>query len=140
MKRILVWALWVSLAVATAAFAGDLKAPDAVKSALSKLVHEYGDMGRKVTTERYARLPHDNQEFQEEADAVRAAVASEPVEFKAKVESALANALAASAHVAEVSATHDQGQVKSALDGLGNSLRSLNALFPRGVRTEVAGP
>jgi hypothetical protein len=138
MRRIPVGALWVSLAVVSAAFAGDLKEPNAVKSALSRLVHEYGDMGRKVTTERYARLPHDNQEFQEEADAVRAAVATEPAEFKAKVESALAEALAASAHVAEVGATHDQGLVKSALDGLGNSLRSLNALFPQGVRAEVA--
>jgi hypothetical protein len=137
MKRILVGVLWVSLAVAGAACAGELKTPDAVKSALSKLVHEYGDMGRKVSTERYARLPHDNEEFQEEAAAVRKAVASEPADFKAKVESALTSALAASAHVAEVSATHDQGQVKSALDGLGNSLRSLNALFPEGVRAAL---
>lgn len=130
--------LWVALAmgIATTTFAGDLKSPDAVKAGLYKLAAEYGDMDRKLAAERYDRLPHENEEFQEESQALRTAVANEPAEFKAKVESALQSTLTAATHVADVSATHDKGQVSTALENLSTLLKSLNALFPDNLRTE----
>ena len=127
----------VCAGVAVAAVAADLKSPDSVKSGLRQLAGEYRDMSRKVTAERYDRIPHDNQEFHEESESLRAAIANEPADFKTKVESALADALTASAHLADVSATHDPKQVHSALDNLATSLQSLNALFPQSVRAEI---
>ena len=129
----------MAMAAAGGALAADLTSPDSVKTGLRQLVSEYGDMGRKVAKERYDRLPHDNQEFHEESQSLRAAIASEPADFRTKVEAALADALTASARLAEVSATHDPKQVQSALDNLATSLRSLNALFPESVRAEIPG-
>lgn len=126
----------LTLGVATEAFADDLKSPDAVKAGLYKLAAEYGDMERKLTSERYDRLPHENEEFQDESKLLRTAVAHEPADFKAKVESALQCALTAATHVADVSATHDKGQVTAALENLSTLLQSLNALFPENLRTE----
>lgn len=133
--QVLLWAGLV-IGIATGSFAADLKAPGAVKAGLHQLAAEYGDMERKVTAERYDRLPHDNEELHEESLALSTAVASEPAEFKAKVESALQGALTASTHIAEVSATHDKQQVKAALDDLSTQLQLLNALFPENLRTE----
>ena len=121
---------------AASTFASDLKSPDSVKMGLHKLAAEYGDMGRKLAAERYDRLPHENQEFQEDSEALRAAIANEPADFRAKVESALERTLTASAHVADVSATHDKKQVESALESVATLLRSLNALFPESLRVE----
>ena len=126
----------LTLGLATHAFADDLKSPDAVKAGLYKLAAEYGDMERKLTSERYDRLPHENEEFQDESKLLRTAVANEPAEFKAKVGSALQSALTAATHVADVSATHDKGQVTAALENLSTLLQSLNALFPENLRTE----
>lgn len=129
---------WISLTMGavTAALADDLESPDKVKTGLYKLAAEYGDMDRKLAAERYDRLPHENQEFQEESQLLRTAVANEPAEFKGRVESALQSALTAATHVADVSATHDKGQVTAALENLSTLLQSLNALFPENLRTE----
>ena len=137
-KHLLRLILGVSLALAAAAptFAADLQSPDSVKMGLRILAGVYGDMDRKLAAVQYDRLPHENQEFQEGSGALRDAVANEPAGFKAKVESTLENALAASTHVADVSATHDKTQVKSAIDSLATSLRALNALFPEALRAE----
>ena len=61
-----------------AAFAGNLQSPDAVKQGLYKLASEYGDMDRKLATERFDRLPHENQEFRDESRLLRTAIADEP--------------------------------------------------------------
>jgi hypothetical protein len=138
MRRFLRKILWVGIALGAAAatFAADLRTPDAVRAGLHKLASEYGDMSRKVTGERYDRLAHDSEEFQEEAATLRKAIASEPADLRAEVESALASTLAASAHVADVSATHDKKQVEAALANLATVLEALNALFPESVRVE----
>lgn len=124
------------LGAVSGAYAADLKSPDAVKMGLRKLAAEYGDMERKLAAERYDRLPHESQEFQEESGVLREAIANEPADFKAKVESTLESTLTASAHVADVSATHDKKQVQPALESLAAMLRSLNALFPESLRAE----
>jgi hypothetical protein len=118
------------------AFAGDLQSPEAIKTGLYKLASEYGDMERKLDSERYDRLPHENEEFQEESAILRAAVANESAAFREQVATALQSALTASGHVAEVSATHDRKQVTAALGNLAAVLRSLNALFPATLRSE----
>ena len=128
----------VAVGVAAGTFAADLKSPDGVKVALGKLAREYSDMQRKLAADRYDRLPHENQEFQEESGALRDAIANEPADFKATVQSVLERALTASTRVADVSATHNKKQVESALESLATSLRSLNALFPESLRVEPA--
>jgi len=128
----------VAMGVAAGTWAADLKSPDRVKVALGKLAHEYSDMQRKLAADRYDRLPHENQEFQEESGALREAIANEPADFKATVQSTLEKTLTASTRVADVSATHDKKQVESALESLATSLRSLNALFPESLRVEPA--
>jgi hypothetical protein len=128
----------VAVGVAAGTFAADLKSPDLVKAALSKLAREYSDMQRKLAADRYDRLPHENQEFQEESGALREAIANEPADFKTTVQSVLERTLTASTQVADVSATHDKKQVESALESLVTSLRSLNALFPESLRVEPA--
>ena len=140
MNRFLCVMILAGVAVAAAAetFAADLRSPDRVKVALSKLAREYSDMQRKLAADRYDRLPHENQEFQEESGALREAIANEPADFKTTVQSVLERTLTASNRVADVSATHDKKQVESALESLATSLRSLNALFPESLRVEPA--
>ena len=136
--RVLRGILWIGMTVGAAAgtFASDLKSPDGVKTGLHELAKEYSDMGRKVASERYDRLPKDNREFHEESATLRDAIANEPADFKSRVAAALESALTASGHLADVSATHDKKQVESALESLATSLTSLNALFPESVRSE----
>jgi hypothetical protein len=137
-KRMVSVVLASGLAIAAPAltFAADLKSPDSVNMGLRILASVYGDMDRKLAADQFDRLPHENQEMQEGSGALRDAIANEPADFKARVEASLKNSLTASTHVADVSATHDKAQVKSALDALATSLRNLNALFPEGLRTE----
>ena len=117
------------------ALAAELRSPDLVRTALRIFAGVYGDMSRKLAARQFDRLPHENQECQEAAQAMRDAIAGEPAEFKARVESVLAKTLAASTHVAEVSKSHDEAQVKAALAALADSMRELNVLFPEAVRT-----
>ena len=69
---------------------------------------------------------------------MRDAIAGEPAEFKSRVESVLQKTLAASTHVAEVSKTHDESQLRAALNALADSMKMLAALFPENLRP-VAG-
>jgi len=121
--------------LAAAASPGDLKSPELVKTSLRIFAGVYADMSRKLAAQQFDRLPHENQEFQEGAQAMRDAIAGEPAVFKAKVEPVLSKTLAASAHVADVSKSHDATQVTAALGALADSMKDLNALFPEGLRT-----
>ena len=126
----------LALAVAAAALAASLKAPDDVKMGLHILAGVYGDMERKLAAQQYDRLPHENQEFQEGSQALRDAIAQEPADFKARVGASLDATLAAANHVADTSKSHDAGQVRTALEALAASMRKLNALFPQDLRAE----
>ncbi len=122
------------LALGAPASAADLKSPDLVKTSLQIFAGVYGDMNRKLAAKTYDRLPHENQEFQDGAAAMRDAITAEPAAFKTKVESVLQETLAASTHVADISKTHDDAQVKAALSALADSMKKLNALFPENLR------
>ena len=74
--------------------AAQLKSPDDVKTALRLLVQVSNDFKRQINAKNFARVPHENMEYMEAADALRAAVKDEPADFKAKVETRLKAALA----------------------------------------------
>src|SRR3954469_10022911 len=57
--------------------AADLKSPDNVKLALRLMMQVVNDFDRQITRKTYARLPHENMEFQEASAALRKAVADE---------------------------------------------------------------
>lgn len=122
------------LAIASPAFAADLKSPPQVKTALHIFASVYGDMERKFAAKNYDRLPHENEEFQEAAAAMRDAVVGEPSAFKSHVEQFLKKALGDSTNVAVVSKTHDDVQVRAALQALAESMQELNAIFPKDLR------
>jgi hypothetical protein len=124
----------VLAALTTGGRAAEPKAPDAVKNALRILAYVQDDMARKLPGHAYARLPHENQEFQEAAPAMRDAVAAETPEFRGKVEGALGKALKAANTVAEVSATNDEAKITAAVKAVDAALQELNALFPERLR------
>jgi hypothetical protein len=126
----------LALSGTQAARTAEPKAPQQVHTALMILASVYADMDRKLADAQFDRLPHENQEFHDGSGAMRDAIADEPAEFKARVESALASTLTASEHVADASRTHDAAQVKSAIDALAASMHTLNGLFPEGLRAE----
>jgi len=116
--------------------ATELKAPEQVHMALRILASVYADMEAKVKNQQFDRLPHENQEFQDGSGAMRDAIADEPADFKARVQASLEKTLAAAQHVADSSKSHDAMQVKSAIDALAASMRTLNGMFPEPLRAE----
>jgi hypothetical protein len=116
------------------AWAAAPRSPEGVKNALRILAYVQDDMARKLPTKGYARLPHEDQEFQEAAVAMRDAVAMEAPEFRARVEAALGKALAASRNVAETSKSNDGERIGSAVAAVAAALQELNALFPESLR------
>jgi hypothetical protein len=127
-------ALGATMSVAFSANAANLKSPDTVKNSLRILAYVQDDMARKLPTKSYSRLPHENQEFQEAAVPMRASVANEPPEFKAKVDALLKKAQAAGDNVAAVSATNDDKQIAAAVQAVADVLNQLYALFPEDLR------
>jgi hypothetical protein len=130
--------LMISLALGSVpvARAMEPKSAEQVLTALRILASVYADMDAKLKNQQFDRLPHENQEFQDGSGAMRDAIANEPADFKAKVQSSLDQTLAAAQHVADVSKSHDAAQVKSAIDALAASMRTLNGMFPEPVRAE----
>lgn len=124
----------VMLAATLPVSGADLQSPDAVKNALRILAYVQADMSSKLPTRSYARLPHENQEFQEAAVPMRESVANEPAAFKAKVEAQLTKALAAASNVAEVSKTNDEAKITAAVVAVADTLKPLNELFPENLR------
>lgn len=124
-------ALW---SMPSSAAAAELKSPDQVKNGLRILAYVQADMSSKLPTKSYNRLPHENEEFQEAAVPMREAVAAEPAALKARVDTLLTKAQAAANHVAEVSKTNDEAQIKAAVQAVAEALQPLYALFPEALR------
>lgn len=116
------------------ALAAEPKSPDAVKNALRILAYVQDDMARKLPNQAYARLPHENEEFQQAAVAMRDAVAGESPEFRSKVAAALGKATQAANAVAEVSTSNDAAKITAAVKSVDTALQELNALFPQPLR------
>jgi hypothetical protein len=120
--------------IVMAAQAADLKSPDKVKDALRLLAYVQADMASKLPGKAYDRLPHENQEFQEAAPALRDAIAAEPAAFRAKVEAQLKRAQGAANEVAEISKSNDAGKIGAAVGAVDAALKPLNELFPQALR------
>ena len=118
----------------TSVWAAELQTPDKVKDGLRMLAYVQNDMERKLTSKTYERLPHENEEFQEAAAPMLAAVASEPAAFKTKVEVAVKKAQADANAVSDVSASKDAAKIKTAIDAVAADLKTLNELFPEELR------
>jgi hypothetical protein len=130
--------LLVALATSSlpAVWAAEVQSPEQVHMALRILASVYADMDAKLKNQQFDRLPHENQEFQDGSGAMRDAIANEPADFKAKVQSSLDATLAAAQLVADSSKSHDSAQVRSAIDALATAMRTLNGRFPEALRAE----
>src|ERR1700755_1301007 len=121
-------------ATALAAGAADLKSPDQVKVALRLMLQVTHDIDRQITRKTYARLPHENVEFQEASAALRQAIGEEPKAFQAKVDPALDRAVAAPQKVADESGAGDDGQLRAGHAQLLKGVNAVFAYFPQDLR------
>ncbi len=119
-------AIALSLLVAISALA-QLKSPDDVKRGLLLLVQVSNDFKRQIGAKRFERVPHEYMEYTEAADAVRAAVAGEPANFKAKVETRLKAAVTAYKKVSDMSATTPD--IDKLMAEHAKAVTAMNALF-----------
>jgi hypothetical protein len=124
----------LAMALSTLASAAALKSPEQVRNALRMLAYVQGDMKSKLENKTYSRLPHENQEFQEAAEPMRASVANESVAFRKKVEKQLVIATRAAKQVAELSSTNDDAKIAAAVAAVDAALQPLNKLFPAELR------
>src|SRR5580700_3088594 len=104
--------------------AAQLKSPDDVKTGLRLLVQVSNDFKRQITAKAFARIPHENMEYTEAADALRSAIKDEPADFKAKVETRLKAAVAAFQKVSDMSA--DTPDADKLMDEHGKAVTAMN--------------
>jgi len=107
--------------------AAQLKSPDDVKTGLRLLVQVSNDFKRQITAKNFARIPHENMEYTEAADALRSAIKDEPADFKAKVETRLKAAVAAFQKVSDMSA--DTPDADKLMAEHGKAVTAMNAVF-----------
>jgi hypothetical protein len=136
MKRVGISAVLMALVAGTAmsADAVALKSPDKVKDALRLLAYVQADMASKLPNKAYARLPHENEEFQEAAPALLDAVAGEPAALQAEVKSRLSVATRKASEVAETSKSGDEAKITAAVTAVQKALEPLYGLFPAELR------
>jgi hypothetical protein len=103
-----------------------LKQPDQVKTCLRLMMQVTNDFDRQITRKTYARLPHENMEFQEASAALRKALEGEPTDFKAKADPAIQKALDAAQKEANDSAGGDETKLRA---DHGQLLQAVNAVF-----------
>jgi hypothetical protein len=130
MKPIRIPALLATIGIAlllASPLAAQLKSPDDVKTALRLLVQVSNDFKRQITAKNFARIPHENMEYTEAADALRTAIKDEPADFKAKVETKLKAAVAAFQKVSDMSA--DTPDADKLMEEHGKAVTAMNAVF-----------
>ena len=104
-----------------------LKSRDDVKAGLKLLVQVSNDFKRQIGAKNFARVPHENMEYMEAAEALRSAIKDEPANFKAKVETRLKAAVAAEQKVSDMSATTPDADKLTAEQG--KAVTAMNAVF-----------
>jgi len=126
----------LALLAGTALGAGsaNLKSPDKVKEALRLLAYVQADMASKLPNKAYARLPHENEEFQEAAPALLDAVAGEPAALQAQVKAKLGVATQKANEVAATSKSSDEARITDAVAAVQQALEPLYGLFPAELR------
>ena len=121
--------------------AAQLKSPDDVKTALRLLVQVSNDFKRQITAKNFARVPHENMEYHEAADALRAAVKDEPAAFKSKAETRLNAAVAAYQKISDMSATTpDADKLMAEHAKAVTAMNALFDLFPADLRPDPNTP
>ena len=127
-KRIPALLATIGMALLVASpMAAQLKSPDDVKTALRLLVQVSNDFKRQITAKNFARLPHENMEYHEAADALRAAVKDEPAAFKNKAETRLKAAVAEYQKISDMSANAPDADKLMAEHA--KAVAAMNALF-----------
>ena len=121
--------------------AAQLKLPDDVKTALRLLVQVSNDFKRQITAKNFARIPHENMEYKEAADALRSAIKDEPANFKAKVETRLNASVAAYQKVSDMSAaTPDPDKLMAEHGRAEATMKAVFELFPPELRPDMNTP
>jgi hypothetical protein len=141
-KRIsaLLATIGVALLVASP-MAAQLKSPGDVKTALRLLVQVSNDFKRQITAKNFARLPHENMEYHEAADALRAAVKDEPAAFKNKAETRLKSAVADYQKISDMSANApDADKLMAEHVKAVAAMNALFDLFPADLRPDPNTP
>lgn len=127
--------------LAASPVAAQLKSPDDVKTALRLLVQVSNDFKRQITNKNFARVPHENMEYTEAADALRGAVKDEPAAFKDKVETRLKAAVAEYQKISDMSATTpDVDKLMAEHAKAVTAMNSLFDLFPADLRPDPNTP
>ena len=125
------------LALATQALAQQLKAPDDIKMTLRLLVQVSNDFKRQITLKNFPRIPHENMEYTEAADALRSAMKNESTDLKTKVETRLKAAVAAYQKVSDMSAKEtDPDKLMAEHAKAVTAMNALFDLFPAALRPD----
>lgn len=120
-----------------APLAAQLKSPDDVKRGLTLLVQVSNDFKRQIGARNFQRIPHEYMEYTEAADALRAVIADEPADFKAKVEPKLKAAVAAYQKVTDMSAkTTDVDALMAEHARAVTAMNAVFDLFPAALRPD----
>ena len=121
--------------------AAQLKSPDDVKTGLKLLVQVSNDFKRQITNKNFARIPHENVEYTEAADALRSAIKDEPAAFKTKVETKLKTAVADYQNISDMSAnTPDADKLMAAHAKAVTAMNAVFDLFPADLRPDPNAP
>lgn len=129
-------ALVASASVSVAAQAAPLKSPDQVQMALRLMMQVTNDFDRQITRKTYARLPHENMEFQEASEALRSAIAAEPAPFKAQVEKSLTTAVKAAQKVSDESGAGQEATLRADQAQLLKAVNGVFDQFPKELRPD----
>ena len=114
-----------------------LKSPDDIKTALRLLVQVSNDFKRQITLKNFPRIPHENMEYTEAADALRSAMKNESTDLKTKVETRLKAAVAAYQKVSDMSAKEtDPDKLMAEHAKAVTAMNALFDLFPAALRPD----
>jgi hypothetical protein len=140
--RNLLLACAASLALAAGPALADatLKSPAAVQKALSTLNRVVVHTQRLIDAKNYTRLPHENGEFKEGAEALEKDIAKEPADFKATVKPLLEKAEADSQSVADAAEAHDDAKLATTHAAFADSVQAVLAAFPASVQPPPPKP
>jgi hypothetical protein len=118
----------------------ELKSPQSVKGALRILNQVVGHTGRLIASKDYERVGGEHGEFTEGAAMLREAIANEPADFKAKVETALTDAVNASAALGPLGATREGEKLETAHAAFATKVKAVLELFPEDLRPKPRAP
>jgi hypothetical protein len=105
-----------------------------VRAALGVLNRVVGHTQRLITAKNFARLPHEDGELQEGAEALESAIAHEPAELRQKEEPLIKQAVERSHALAAASGEGNPAALDAAHAALADAVRTLIAAFPESVR------